>query len=272
MLRDLLNSLDDTMNPTKTRIVLIGLGSRGDLQPYVGLALTLRQRGYRVKVYTYKSFSKYVASFGLDYYELDFDIEWEIRNNEHVLNALWKGDPFAFMEAVTKMQTPEWYRRLFVPLVADVAAFAPALVLTNFTAHWLSLNLAEMHGIPSCYTHLHPMVPSAQFPSMLWDAFGINTPCCGCHELGHLLQRKLGALLALDPSTPGRPLAVCWLLAEPLLTQRPTDRECHPQWNPASRGPPAASACCARPASTSQPLATARCPQSSRGRPSPGSP
>ena len=52
------------------RILLITLGSHGDVHPFVGLALALKRRGHQVTVMTSGYFGDLVRSTGLDFIEL----------------------------------------------------------------------------------------------------------------------------------------------------------------------------------------------------------
>ena len=49
------------------RITIVTAGSRGDVQPYVALALGLRRGGYDVRVATHETFRDFVGAHGLDF-------------------------------------------------------------------------------------------------------------------------------------------------------------------------------------------------------------
>lgn len=62
------------------RIVVAASGSRGDVQPYIAVALELRARGHSVSVATEKRMKSLVEEFGLEYREIGGDptgILWE---------------------------------------------------------------------------------------------------------------------------------------------------------------------------------------------------
>jgi UDP:flavonoid glycosyltransferase YjiC (YdhE family) len=47
------------------KITILALGSRGDVQPLVGLGLGLKNAGYEVRVATHATFEKLVQQIGL---------------------------------------------------------------------------------------------------------------------------------------------------------------------------------------------------------------
>ena len=55
------------------RISILTAGSRGDIQPYVALALGLQKAGHTVQIATSQFFKKFISSYGLEhvyiYYE-----------------------------------------------------------------------------------------------------------------------------------------------------------------------------------------------------------
>ncbi|MEM9814357.1 MAG: glycosyltransferase, partial [Pseudomonadota bacterium] len=53
------------MDPAK--LLILTYGTRGDVEPFVALALRLRDRGHRVTLATAEHFGSWIASFGLDF-------------------------------------------------------------------------------------------------------------------------------------------------------------------------------------------------------------
>ncbi len=54
-------------------IVILVVGTRGDVQPFVYLALELKKFGHRVRLATHSEYRNYVTGFGLLYYPLEGD-------------------------------------------------------------------------------------------------------------------------------------------------------------------------------------------------------
>ncbi len=54
-----------------TRITLLTLGTRGDVQPFIGLGVGLRRAGYDVTLVTAEQFADSASLHGLDFAPLD---------------------------------------------------------------------------------------------------------------------------------------------------------------------------------------------------------
>ena len=55
------------------RIVILTVGSRGDVQPFLALALALQQRGHHVRLASHRCFRSFVESHGVEFYPLAGD-------------------------------------------------------------------------------------------------------------------------------------------------------------------------------------------------------
>lgn len=60
-------------NPSRLNVVMLTIGSRGDVQPFINLALGLMQKNYNVKIITHVCFEKFVRSHGVDFAGLSSD-------------------------------------------------------------------------------------------------------------------------------------------------------------------------------------------------------
>ena len=57
------------------KITILGIGSRGDTQPYIALGQGLKEAGYTVNFVASDDFAEFVASYGLDYSPLGVNIQ-----------------------------------------------------------------------------------------------------------------------------------------------------------------------------------------------------
>ena len=64
------------------RITILALGSRGDVQPFVALALTLQQRGHTVRIAAPEDYAFLVEDYGLPFHVLGGLIRENATNNE----------------------------------------------------------------------------------------------------------------------------------------------------------------------------------------------
>ncbi len=57
------------------KITVLGVGSRGDTQPYIALALGLQKAGYAINFVASDDFAEFVTSYGLNYFPLGVNIQ-----------------------------------------------------------------------------------------------------------------------------------------------------------------------------------------------------
>lgn len=94
-----------TMGDKRQLVSIISSGSRGDVQPLIGLALELSKK-HRVRILTNTgSPRKFVESFpGLEYVEIfPGDSDEILRTNETIRTAMAKGDVFKFFQCVDEL-------------------------------------------------------------------------------------------------------------------------------------------------------------------------
>src|ERR1700710_2681732 len=61
------------------RIAIATIGTLGDVQPFVALALTLQKRGYSVVLGTSGDFEKFVTDHGVEFFSLGGDVQAFLR-------------------------------------------------------------------------------------------------------------------------------------------------------------------------------------------------
>ena len=64
------------------RIGLVTKGSRGDIQPFIALAIGLKKRGHQVTIVTFRNFQKLIGDYQIDFIPLDLNMEEEVYNEE----------------------------------------------------------------------------------------------------------------------------------------------------------------------------------------------
>jgi hypothetical protein len=79
-----IQSDDNETSCTRLNIVLQVVGSRGDVQPFVALALELQSSGHRVRLATHPVFKQFVEDLGLEFFDISGDpaelIAYMVRN------------------------------------------------------------------------------------------------------------------------------------------------------------------------------------------------
>jgi sterol 3beta-glucosyltransferase len=63
------------------RVLLLGMGSRGDVQPLLALAPRLEQLGYAVSLAAAADFRELVVAHGVRFEPLSFDLEGPLRTS-----------------------------------------------------------------------------------------------------------------------------------------------------------------------------------------------
>jgi sterol 3beta-glucosyltransferase len=144
------------------KIVILTIGTFGDVQPYVALGLGLKQAGYDVTFATHQGFSSFVSGYGLDFVALAGDPQkWakgvelqslaedgrNFRQWMHTLGHL--ADPL--MESILKSC---W----------QASQGANAIIYSPLA--WAGYSIAEKLDIPSFAACLQPMTPTRYFPAV----------------------------------------------------------------------------------------------------------
>ena len=146
-------------------ITLITAGSRGDVQPYIALALGLTAAGHTPRLATHALYADWVRGHGLDFYPIE-------------------GDPLAMAQGQSGREWMETGRRGFgllggfrefmAPLLGQatqdlLAACADAdLILFAGTTFFAAYSVAEKLNLPFVQAYLQPVNPTREFPSLVY--------------------------------------------------------------------------------------------------------
>lgn len=136
-------------------IRIVALGTRGDVQPYVALALGLQQAGQRVSVGTTSDFKEFVEGYGLTCVTTDDDMKTVVqqgaRGRVTVKGKTYRNARWAFFQLLLDAT-------LELSQGADVLVYSSALILT-------APHVAEKLKIPAIPALLQPyMTPTGDFP------------------------------------------------------------------------------------------------------------
>jgi sterol 3beta-glucosyltransferase len=147
------------------RILLLTLGTRGDVQPFIALGRELKKKGHLVTVCTSSSFAPFVEEHGLDYAYL---------NNDFVDLAKGHAGQRAMEEWGSVRGKLRWMReaaRLFKPifrktLVEEWRAAQRAEIIVYQPQAVGGFHIAEALGIPGIMADALPTwVPTGEFPN-----------------------------------------------------------------------------------------------------------
>lgn len=149
------------------KILILTLGSRGDVQPYVALGLGLQAAGHQVTVATLESFAAFVRERGLAFVPFQGDLLALMQTPNGKAAIAGKGNMLALLRQVRPM-----YRRLLdaawaAAAAADLVIYHPKIVG--------GYSIAEQRGIPGILALPLPLYsPTAAFPSPIlpWANLG----------------------------------------------------------------------------------------------------
>jgi UDP:flavonoid glycosyltransferase YjiC (YdhE family) len=194
-------------------VVILALGSRGDVQPFVALALVLQERGHRVTVAAAADYGPLAAAYGVPFAPVGgYVVELM---NMGLVNELLDGahNPLYFARAFLGELAP-----LLTTILADCWQIAQQadLLIVSTLGLYLGLDLVEKRPCPLVAVHFHPLlaVPDrahVNFPSLppwlpLAAPYHQMTHWLGRHGLwqllGPMLNRARRTVLQLPPLSP----------------------------------------------------------------------
>ncbi|HWS37674.1 MAG TPA: glycosyltransferase [Actinoplanes sp.] len=177
-------------------ILIVTVGTRGDVVPYVTLGSALRDIGHRIVVATHTSLRSHVDSAGLGFVSLP--VEFSAGPDTRPLTA----------RRFARVLAGRWLE--IGRAVAAASEEADLLVLGGMG--WIGYHVAEARKIPSIGVFLQPLDPTREFPPPLLTtrslgAWGNKAAARSLRLLGQLpfarqtaaLRQELG-LPAADPA------------------------------------------------------------------------
>ena len=158
------------------RILILALGSRGDVQPYITLGQALRMAGHSVRVATFDAFAGRVHASGLELLPIHGDAEGLLRTASQ--SGMLSGDHVIRTARALKRS----YGSLAASLPVDLSPSAlrgTDLVLNQLPCHLFGWDIAEYLGIPQAMVSVIPLArsrfrPLLGFPSGLSVLPGYN--------------------------------------------------------------------------------------------------
>lgn len=163
------------------RIVVLTLGTYGDVAPYAGLGVRLREAGHEVSIAAIERFRDVVTGAGLEFRALPSADPAEVAAGPEGATAARAGA--RGMRATLRLAA-EAMRR---PVPAMIEAVAEAdVVLASMTTSLLAGPIAEARGVPCVFVPLQPTTPTREFAPLPF----------GGRDLGPWLNKASGKLVA----------------------------------------------------------------------------
>ncbi|MFA1543445.1 glycosyltransferase [Actinomadura monticuli] len=139
------------------RILVLAVGSLGDVAPYTGLAARLGEAGHEVVLAAHAPFEDFVRRRHLQFRPLPMDLRAELGSSKG-RQALGTS-PLA-LARFARMYAARWAE--MGDAIVDAARDMDLLLLSSMG--WLGIHVAEGLGIPSMGVYLQPMDPTREFP------------------------------------------------------------------------------------------------------------
>jgi sterol 3beta-glucosyltransferase len=147
---------------------IVAIGSRGDVQPFVALALGLKNRGHEVTLMAHENFKEFVEGFGLSFSPLRGNVE-EMLQSDEGMQVLRKGDIISFSNYLKKM-TVETSKTVLDDIL-ETCKRSDFLITSLLALPWVD-SVAEKLGKRWAIIQLSiPTVPTRVFPLALMDLF-----------------------------------------------------------------------------------------------------
>jgi sterol 3beta-glucosyltransferase len=145
------------------RVAIAAIGTMGDVQPFVALALALKKRGHRPIICTTGDFREFVTSHGIEFHNLGADVQAFIRQSQFD-NAMSKSLLLYAPKLLREGQRilKEACRQLWAAAQgADAIVFH---MTTNF-----AIDIAEALDVPAIMAAFQPTNPTGEFPFVGYD-------------------------------------------------------------------------------------------------------
>jgi sterol 3beta-glucosyltransferase len=145
-----------------TKLAIITIGSRGDVQPYVALGAGLQRAGFQVRLATHGRFAAFIEQHGLQFFPLPDDPK-EMLNTPTGRDWVGSGqNPVRFFRAFNRLTGDRLPALLAATEKACAGADGVLFALFGVPAY----HVAEKMGIPAIMAALQPVSRTAAFQAM----------------------------------------------------------------------------------------------------------
>ncbi|MFD2421431.1 glycosyltransferase [Amycolatopsis pigmentata] len=149
------------------QVMIIAVGSRGDVDPCTGVGARLRAEGHRVTIAADRAFERLVTAAGLEFRPL-----WtRLRDQGGAAEETSQGyarDGLFSRSGLDMLAAARQFIRETNANVAEIAADPSVNVLLFNALGAAAYHVARARGIPSAGLHLQPQLPTAEFPPTLF--------------------------------------------------------------------------------------------------------
>jgi sterol 3beta-glucosyltransferase len=147
------------------KISLLTIGAMGDTQPFVALAVGLKQQGNAVRLAARPDFAPLAASYDIEFAPLGNPYKSLLRS-EAVATAIGSGN---MLRMLIKQASDTHQRKAFFEgLATDTLRAVSGAEAIIYKSSWLPFrSVAEKLGVPAAAAMFMPLTPTCAFPSFL---------------------------------------------------------------------------------------------------------
>ncbi len=155
------------------RVTLMTIGSRGDVQPYVALALALKAAGHTIRLATHREFEPMIRERGLDFAPLSGNPQELLATPDGQAWLESGSNPLQFMKLMRRLGESFMYDAVRDGLSAS--GDADALIVSTIGL-FVGQMLADKLGLPLIPTPLQPLQPNWSLPTSMFPPLFGGTP------------------------------------------------------------------------------------------------
>ena len=153
----------ESEKPADKRAVFATIGTRGDVQPYLALAVAMQQHGYSVVFGATEEFEPLIASYGIEFHSLGpsiVDFLHESRFEKAMSQSMLVNGP-ALLRRGQRILDVAARRAWVMAQGADV-------ILLNMNVSF-GIDIAEALDVPVIMMALQPLTSTSEFPFCAYD-------------------------------------------------------------------------------------------------------
>lgn len=188
------------------RLVIVAVGSRGDVQPFVALGRGLAAAGYDVVVATHDNFRAFVEGHGLGFGSIGGDAQAIVRDGRGLEWIETGHNPLAFARGFRSLIGPHIQRGIVDAWRACEGADG---IVCGGPGFYVGHSVAEKLRLPFIQTYLQPIHPTTAFQSPLFPtrvhlggAFNLFSHVAAGLTFWHLLRPLLDEVRVRDLGLP----------------------------------------------------------------------
>jgi UDP:flavonoid glycosyltransferase YjiC (YdhE family) len=147
------------------QVLIVTMGSRGDVQPYIALGQGLQAAGHVVKIATHCNFQSFVEEHGLLFAPLRADMQALMKTGSG--QRMWASGANSALYAHRFFQTVRPLTRLIAEDCLHACRGAD-VVLGSMLGYWMAYSAAEKLQLPLHAAYLQPAHPTGLYPNAMF--------------------------------------------------------------------------------------------------------